>query len=182
MPLIAYVLARFSEPSSYAGLGAALALLGWNLSDTMLGDLIQFSAALCGLLALFLKDRAAVKMIALAIVVAPLLSACGGLVAAGAAAGAAASALALANEVSGTVDTVIQTACNDYETGKAAANAVVATGLVPANIAARIASIEGFGDAACAKPPAGDPLSTAVWLGQLVGQITTLTSSVKAGS
>ena len=36
MPMVAFVLARFSEPSSYAGLGALLALVGWNLSDTIL--------------------------------------------------------------------------------------------------------------------------------------------------
>jgi hypothetical protein len=55
--LIAYLLARFSEPSSYAGLGALLALLGWNLSDTAACELIQFLAAGCGLLGLLLKDR-----------------------------------------------------------------------------------------------------------------------------
>ena len=175
------VLARFSEPSSYAGLGAVLALAGWNLSDTTLGQIVQLCAAGCGLLALFLKERGLVRMIALTIAAAPMLTGCGGLVAAGSAAGAAASALALANQVSGTVDTVIQTACSEYQTGKSAANAVVGTGLVPASIAGKVTSIEGFGDAACANPPAGDPVSTAIWLGELVGQITTLTSGAKAG-
>ena len=181
MQLIAYFVARFSEPSSYAGLGAALALLGWNLSDSALGQVIQFCAAACGLLALFLKDRGVLKMIALTAAAAPLLTGCGGLVAAGSAAGAAASALTLANQVSGTVDTAIETACGEYRNGKAAANAVVAAGLVPASIGAKVASIESFGDAACVNPPAGDPLSTAIWLGQLVGQITALTSGAKAG-
>lgn len=58
MPILAYVLARFSEPSSYAGLGALLALLGWHLSDAMLGQLAQLVAAGCGLLALCLKESA----------------------------------------------------------------------------------------------------------------------------
>jgi len=33
MQTLAYLLARFSEPSSYAGLGAVLALIGWNLPE-----------------------------------------------------------------------------------------------------------------------------------------------------
>lgn len=180
MQVIAYLLARFSEPSSYAGLGAVLALLGWHVSDPMAGQIIQFLAALCGMLALFLKDRALAKMIVLAIVTAPLLTGCGGVIAAGSAAGAASGILAVVNEVANTVDTTVTTACGDYQTGRAAANAVVATGLVPAKIAAKIDAIESFGDAACANPPSGDPLSTAVWLGQLVGQITTLTSDLTA--
>jgi hypothetical protein len=182
MQFATYLLARFSEPSSYAGLGAALALLGWNVSDPTLSQIIQCSAALCGLLALFLKDRGLAKMVVLAIVTAPLLTACGGLIAAGSAAGAASGILAVVNEVANTVDTTVQTACADYETGRAAANAVVAIGLVPAKIVAKITAIESFGDAACANPPSGDPLSTAVWLGKLVGQITTLTSDLTASA
>jgi hypothetical protein len=174
MQVIAYLLARFSEPSSYAGLGAALALLGWNLSDSTLGTVIQFCAALCALLALFLKDRGLAKMIVLAVLTAPMLSGCGGVVAAGSAAGVASGLLAIANQYAGTLDTVIQTACADYESGRAAANTIVATGLVPASIAAKIASIESFGDAACANPPSGDVFSTAVWLGRLAGEITVL--------
>ena len=57
MRILAYLLARFSEPSSYAGLGAALGLLGWHLSDTDLGTIAQFLAAGCALAALFVKER-----------------------------------------------------------------------------------------------------------------------------
>ena len=57
MHILAYLLARFSEPSSYAGLGALLALLGWNLSDSLVGQLAQLLATGCGLLALSLKER-----------------------------------------------------------------------------------------------------------------------------
>ena len=57
MQILAYLLARFSEPSSYAGLGAALALIGWNLPQPVLADLAQALAALCALLAFLLKDR-----------------------------------------------------------------------------------------------------------------------------
>jgi sulfite exporter TauE/SafE len=57
MQILAYLLARFSEPSSYAGLGALLALLGWNLTDPVLAQLAQALAALCGLIALVLRER-----------------------------------------------------------------------------------------------------------------------------
>jgi hypothetical protein len=53
---------------------------------------------------------------------------------------------------------------------------VVGTGLVPSGVANKISVIEEYGDAACASPPSGDALSTAIWLGQLIGQIATLTS------
>ena len=57
MQILAYILARFSEPSSYAGLGAALALIGWNLPQPVLGDIVQALAAGCALLAFVLKER-----------------------------------------------------------------------------------------------------------------------------
>ncbi len=57
MRSLAYLLARFSEPSSYAGLGAVLGLVGWHLPDTDLGAIVQFLAAGCALVALFLKER-----------------------------------------------------------------------------------------------------------------------------
>jgi sulfite exporter TauE/SafE len=57
MQILKYLLARFSEPSSYAGLGAMLGLLGWNLPEAAVGHLIQGLAAACALLALVLKDR-----------------------------------------------------------------------------------------------------------------------------
>jgi hypothetical protein len=43
-----------------------------------------------------------------------------------------------------------------------------------------VATTEEYGDAACAKPPSGDALSTAIWLGTLVGQLATLTSVASA--
>jgi hypothetical protein len=71
--ILAYLLTRFSEPSSYAGLGAMLALLGWNLPETVLGQVIQGLAAACALLALVLKDRGIVPAFALVIAAAPAL-------------------------------------------------------------------------------------------------------------
>ena len=57
MPILAYLLARLSEPSSYAGLGAVLTLLGWNLPQPLLADIIQAAAGLCAVLAFILKER-----------------------------------------------------------------------------------------------------------------------------
>ena len=74
MAILAHLLARFSEPSSYAGLGALLALAGWNLSDTVLGQLVQLLAAACGLLALCLKERGLIRAIVLVFAVAPVLA------------------------------------------------------------------------------------------------------------
>jgi hypothetical protein len=73
MQILAYLLARFSEPSSYAGLSAFLALLGWNLSDTAVGDLVQLLAAACGLVALLLKDRGLLGAVVVLIAAAPAL-------------------------------------------------------------------------------------------------------------
>ena len=111
-----------------------------------------------------------------ALALLPLLGGCAALMAAGSATGAIGGGLAMANQVASTVDTTIQTACSAYEKGRAAANAVVATGLVPADASSKVGIIEEYGDAACADPPSGDALSTAIWLGTLVGQIATLTS------
>jgi hypothetical protein len=67
MQILAYLLARFSEPSSYAGLGAALALLGVHFSDTLAGQLAQFLAAGCALAALLLRERGVIPGLALAV-------------------------------------------------------------------------------------------------------------------
>jgi hypothetical protein len=111
---------------------------------------------------------------ALALLGALELGGCGGLVAAGSALGAASGVLTVVNTVAADADAVIKNACVAYDSGKAATDAVVKTGLVPGDAEAKISSIESFGDAACANPPSGDALSTAIWLGQLVGQISTL--------
>lgn len=110
----------------------------------------------------------------------PALGGCAGLMAAGSASGAIAGGWALANQIAGTVNTTVQTACGEYEKGRAAANAVVATGLVPTDAAGKVRIIEEYGDAACTSPPSGDALGTAIWLGTLVGQIASLTSVAAA--
>jgi hypothetical protein len=181
MPFVTYLLARFSEPSSYAGLGAVIALVGWHLSDTELGAVVQLLAAGCALAALLLKERGTAAALLLLVAMTPALGACGALAPAGAALGAVSGGIAIADQVSAAIDPVIATACGEYRKGKATAGAVVATGLVPASVTSKVAAIESFGDAACANPPLGDALSTAIWLGQLAGQVTTLTSGAQQG-
>jgi hypothetical protein len=177
MRSLAYLLSRFSEPSSYAGLGAVLALLGWNLSDTMTGQLVQLLAAACGLFALFLKERGVIKAIGVVFAVLPALSGCVGVPAAALdGLGAAGSIYTAVDRITQATDPYIATACTEYQKGRAAADALTAADLVPDTVAARVAMIESF-DAACANPPSGDPLSTAIWLGQLAGQLATLTGA-----
>ncbi len=78
MQMLAFVLARFSEPSSYAGLGAILALAGFHFSNSILGQLVQLLAAGCGLAALLLKERGLIQMILLAVMIGTALGACTG--------------------------------------------------------------------------------------------------------
>jgi hypothetical protein len=183
MQILSYLLARFSEPSSYAGMGALLALLGWHLSDSIVGQGAQLLAAACALLALCLKERGLIRVIVLIFAVLPMLSACAGAPAAVLAGlGSAGSAYLAVDKLSEAASPYIAQGCAEYARAKAAADAVSATGLVPAGAGAKLASIESFGDAACGPgsgPPAGDPLSTAIWLGQLAGQLTTLSSAAK---
>jgi hypothetical protein len=78
MPTIAFLLARFSEPSSYAGLGALFALVGLNFSDALLGQIAQVLAAVCGLLALVLKERGLIGIVVLAVLIGAGVGACTG--------------------------------------------------------------------------------------------------------
>jgi hypothetical protein len=73
--IIAYLLARFSEPSSYAGISAVLGLVGFHFSDTDIGQIAQFLAAGCGLAALLLKERGLIQVLALAVLAGATLTA-----------------------------------------------------------------------------------------------------------
>jgi hypothetical protein len=178
MQPLAYLLARFSEPSSYAGLGALLALLGWNLPTSTIGQVVQLLAAACGLLALCLKERGLIRAIVLVFAVLPMLSACAGApTAALAGLGSDGSAYMAVDKLAEAASPYIAQSCAEYTKAKAAADAVSATGLMPASVGPKLTAIESYGDAACANPPPGDPLSTAIWLGQIAGQLTTLTAA-----
>jgi len=116
----------------------------------------------------------------LAALAAPALAGCGGvpaMVIGGL--GSAGSVYTALDKITEAVDPYIAKACDEYQKGKAAADATIAAGVVASTAAGKVASIESFGDAACTAPPSGDPLSTAIWLGQLAGQITTLTTPAK---
>ena len=78
MPMLSYLLARFSEPSSYAGIGALLALTGIHFSDSDIAPLTQFLGAGCGLAALLLKERGMIQVLALMVLTASTLGACTG--------------------------------------------------------------------------------------------------------
>jgi serine acetyltransferase len=82
MKILPYLLARFSEPSSYAGLGALMALIGWNLSDPVIGQLAQLLAGGCALLAVALKERGMIGAVVLVFALVPALSGCAGVPAA----------------------------------------------------------------------------------------------------
>jgi hypothetical protein len=180
MQILAYLLARFSEPSSYAGLGALLVLLGWNLSDPVFGTATQLLAAGCALLALVLKERGLIRAIVLVFAVVPALAGCAAAPAAVLAGmGSVGSVITAADKLTEAASPYVVSACTEYAKARAAADATVATGVVPATVAVKLSSIESFGDAACANPPNGDPLSTAIWLGHLAGQLTTLATTAR---
>jgi hypothetical protein len=111
--------------------------------------------------------------------VMPALSACSGATATVLGGiGSIGSAISAADKVSEAASPYIAKGCADYAAAKAAADALVSAGVLTGSTAAKVSSVESFGDAACASPPDGDPLSTAVWLGKLVGQLTTLTATL----
>jgi hypothetical protein len=57
MALLAFVLARLREPSSYAGLGAILAAAGLHPSQALLGSAVNAAVALAGLAAVLLPEQ-----------------------------------------------------------------------------------------------------------------------------
>ena|SRR5579864_2172370 len=78
MSMLSYLLARFSEPSSYAGMGALLALAGIHFSDSDLAPLTQLLGTGCALAALLLKERGMIQVLALMVLAASTLGACTG--------------------------------------------------------------------------------------------------------
>jgi hypothetical protein len=102
-----------------------------------------------------------ISRIAAAVLLLPV-GGCTGLIAADAATAAIGGGLMVANRVASDVDATIQKACAEYEKGRVIADAVAMTGLLTADIAGKISVIEEYSDAACANPPSGDALSTAI--------------------
>lgn len=52
------LLERFKEPSSWAGIGVLLGLVGVNMAPEGLTAIIAVASAVCGLLAFFFKEKA----------------------------------------------------------------------------------------------------------------------------
>ncbi|MGA8550950.1 MAG: hypothetical protein WB678_12005 [Stellaceae bacterium] len=55
--MIAFVLARLREPSSYAGLGALLAAAGIHADDAVVQATIQVLVAAAGLIAVLMPEK-----------------------------------------------------------------------------------------------------------------------------
>jgi hypothetical protein len=153
MSILAYLLARLAEPSSYAGLGAVLALVGWNLPDPVFSQVVQFSAAGAGLIALLLKERGMLPALLLACAVVPALTGCAAAPAIVAGLGSVGSAYMLVDKATEAATPYIAEGCAAYGKAKAAADATLAAATTSPSVAAKLKSIESFGDAACASPP-----------------------------
>lgn len=69
-----YILARFAEPSTYAGIAAALSALGYNIAPGLLQTITFAGVALAGIAAVILKEGA-VKAVTSGDLVAPIQSA-----------------------------------------------------------------------------------------------------------
>ena len=63
MTLIAFLLARLKEPSTYAGLGAILAAAGLHPSAALLSSAVNAAIALAGLAAVLLPESGQTKVI-----------------------------------------------------------------------------------------------------------------------
>jgi hypothetical protein len=55
--LVAFLVARLAEPSTYAGLGALLAAGGVHIDDAVLQAVIQLLVAIAGLAAILLPEQ-----------------------------------------------------------------------------------------------------------------------------
>jgi hypothetical protein len=54
---LAFMLARFKEPSTYAGLGAVLTAAGIHLPDAVLNAMVSAAIALAGLAAALIPEK-----------------------------------------------------------------------------------------------------------------------------
>lgn len=57
MKILAFLLARLKEPSSYAGVGALFAAAGIQINDAVLQAAIQAVIALAGLVAVLMPEK-----------------------------------------------------------------------------------------------------------------------------
>ena len=59
MNLVAFLLARLKEPSSFAGIGALLAAAGIHADDTVVQAVVQALVSLAGLAAVLMPEKTA---------------------------------------------------------------------------------------------------------------------------
>jgi hypothetical protein len=149
MQIVGFLLARFSEPSSYAGLGAILALAGVHFSDSDLGQIAQFLAAGCGLAALFLRERGVIQMIALAALLGTALGACAG--------GSPPSPAAVQADAQAVLTTTAQAMCGAQTAANLASAIAAAVGDAAAAADASTASTAAGAGCTWAEPPAAAP-------------------------
>lgn len=58
MSVVAMILNRFVQPSSWAGIAVLFQAIGWNVSDDMMKTIVQIGSGLAALLAFFMNERA----------------------------------------------------------------------------------------------------------------------------
>lgn len=59
--LASVLLSKFAQPSSWAGLGALLALVGVNMPSSTVALITQVGAGVCGLAAIVVNEKSAAK-------------------------------------------------------------------------------------------------------------------------
>jgi len=156
MQFFGYLLARFTESSSYAGLAGLLSLIGIHLSDDVLGQLVQVLAGFCGLLALLLKERGALKSFAL---IVALGFGAGGLAACQQASRGVATVAAACNAVQGAADAVPSQLVNASGRTKATVTNILAY------FDSACASEKAIAEVVAADPSGGK--DTAAWIAGL---------------
>lgn len=57
MNLLAFIVARLREPSTYAGLGALLGAAGVHIDDTVLQAVVQLLVSIAGLIAVLVPEK-----------------------------------------------------------------------------------------------------------------------------
>lgn len=142
MPILLSLLAKFAQPSSWAGLSGVLALCGVNVSAGTLATIIQVGAGVCGLIAIVINERghAASRVLIAFMVPAGLAVTLGGC-----------NPAVSADQAK--ISTAIETACTDV-TSAAALAAPFAAG------SPSLASVLTFATASCGSADAVAALAT----------------------
>jgi len=181
MDLLAFLLARAKEPSSYAGLAMVLSAAGIHFSDLQFNAIVNLLIALAGALAIFVPEGRGETLRSLAPIavlggIMGLLSACNGTAPSGATAGTPAQqvqavAVQVASDVASGAQALLaaqQVACAAY--------APVAASLAPVAAGNKtVGNILLYGNSVCdpatgnVQPGAALDTGTAAWTGAITG-------------